>query len=107
MVTAQEAVAKARAGSRDPIAPRTDGRGRNHDNVPDVSVHLLSIVSPLPTVVLVCFGYRALSCPGCIRSTDDDFSYESILLKPGERKISEEVDTRELPGTVTESEQLY
>lgn len=36
----------------------------------------------------------------CNRSTDKEYSYDSIILKPGEKKITEEVDTREFPDTV-------
>lgn len=36
----------------------------------------------------------------CIRSANEDYSYDSIILKPGEKKITEEVDTRELPESI-------
>lgn len=43
----------------------------------------------------------------CIRCADEDHSYDAIILKPGEKKIEEEVDTRELPDTVDSIERLY
>lgn len=99
-MTADEAVAKARAGTRGPPAPRTDGRGRNHDNRPDVSVHSQSTPFPFPMLIPFALDIAHYLALFWIRSADEDYSYEAILLKPGEKKIEEEVDTRELHTTV-------
>lgn len=97
IVTATDAIAKERAGRRDKPAPREAGP-RHVDDRPDMSVYSQSTFSQ-PSVLLLSFdlGFARYLASNAISSADQDYSYEAILLGPGEKKIEVEVDTRESP----------